>query len=374
MEHWPTRRIVVLTLTVGAALYLVYYVPGAIAHFVGRIWDVVIILIAATALAVLLAPPVNALARPRLPLQQRTRRAIAALAVYAALVWAAWVMASYTSAQLIVEGQHIAQIGRDWLAESPTRLQGWLASHAEELPPGLVSSATGMLTAWTRSLLEYQFDFAKGALLRGWYLVELFIAPVLAFYFLVDGGTLRASALEFVPGRFRGLASSALDDVARMLQSFVRAQALICLLYGLVVGVSLWLLGVRMYLSLAVIAALFRLAPVVGPWVAGVLCVGVPFLQEGSHTGLIVLALYALLVVVDGKLLTPILLAGGALLHPVTAILSLLLGFEFLGVLGLLVAVPAAGVIRIVILYYRRFAEELQADPGPPSQTGADTA
>jgi predicted PurR-regulated permease PerM len=374
MEHWPTRRVVLLALTVGIVLYLVYYVPGAIAHFVGRIWDVVVIFIAATALAVLLGPPVSALARLRLPLPGRPRRVFAALAVYAALLWAGWVMASYTSAQLIAEGQHITQLSRDWIAQSPTHLQKWLASHAEELPPGLVTSATSMVTDWTQSLLQYQFDFARGALLRGWYLVELFIVPVLAFYFLVDGAALRSSAVEFVPERFRRLTSSALDDIAQMLHGFVRAQAFICLVYGLVVGVALYLLGVRMYLSLAVIAALFRLAPVVGPWVAGVLCVGVPLLQEGSHTGLVVLGIYALLVILDGKLLTPVLLAGGALLHPVTAILSLLLGFEFLGVLGLLIAVPVAGVIRIVILYYRRFAGELQADATSLSQIGADNA
>lgn len=368
MEHWPTRRIVLLTLTVGIVLYLVYYVPGVIGHFLGRIWDVLVILTAAAAVAILLGPAVRAIASLPLPLSARPRRVLSGLIVYAALVWALWVGASYTSAQLIAESQHIAELSRQWLTQTPTNVQQWLSDHARDLPPDLVTGATSLVTAWTTSLLGYQFDFARGALGRGWYIVELFVVPVLAFYFLVDGSALRASLNEYVPPRFRDLVGRAVDDIGAMLHGFVRAQAVICVVYGLVVGVALSLLGVRMYLSLAVIAALFRMAPVVGPWVAGILCVGVPLLQEGSHTGLVFLAIYAALVIIDGKLLTPVLLAGGALLHPVTAILSLLIGYEFLGVVGLLLAVPVAGAIRVAMLYYREFARELQGSPDIPEE------
>ena len=75
------------------------------------------------------------------------------------------------------------------------------------------------------------------------------------------------------------------------------------------------------------------MAPVVGPLVAGVPCVGVPLIQNGPTTATVVLVVYAMLIAIDGKLLTPVFLAGSATLHPVVVIISLLLGYEFLGVL-----------------------------------------
>ena len=371
MEQWTTRRIVILTLTVGTVLYLVYYVPGAIAHFVGRVWDVVVILVLSTALALLLAGPVEFLCRLRVPLPMRTRRVLATLAVMAGLVYLGWVLVALTATQMIQELDGLVAISKTWLSHAPGHVQDWLDEYDAQLPPGLVEAATGTVAQWTQNLLQYQFGFARGALLQGWYLVELLIIPVLAFYFLVDSATLRAGTLYFTPSAYRQFAGQVIDDVSRLLHSYVRAQVLLCLLKSVLVGLVLYFSGVSMYLTLALIAGIFRMAPVVGPLVAGLPCVGVPMLQNGFSTGMIVLAFYALLIFLDGKLLTPVVLAESATLHPVVVIVSLLLGYEFMGVLGLLVAVPVAGIIRTVYVRYRE--SFLETDP-PPDIAEPDAA
>ncbi|MCE5215873.1 AI-2E family transporter [bacterium] len=108
------------------------------------------------------------------------------------------------------------------------------------------------------------------------------------------------------------------------------------------------------------------------PIVGGVFCGGLPLIQNGVHTGLIVLLCYWLLFVVDGKLLTPLLLAGSAMLHPVLVIISLLLGYEFFGVLGLLVAVPAAGILRALYLRCRQAFVDTTDDADAIPTQGAD--
>ncbi len=371
MEQWTTRRIVILTLTVGTVLYLVYYVPGAIAHFVGRIWDVVVILVLATALAFLMAGPVELISRLRIPLPVRTRRAIATVLVMAGLVYLGWMLTVLTASQMVGELEGLVSIAKSWLIQAPGQLQAWLARYDAQLPPGLIEAATGTVAQWTQDLLQYQFGFAKGALLRGWYLVELLIIPVLAFYFLVDSATLRAGTLYFTPSQYRQFAGRLMDDVARLLHSYVRAQVLLCMLKSILVGLVLYLCGVNMYLTLALIAGLFRMAPVVGPLVAGIPCVGVPLLQNGLSVGLIVLAFYALLIFLDGKLITPVVLAESATLHPVVVIVSLLLGYEFMGVLGLLVAVPVAGIVRTVYIHYQQTFLGAEPPPGPVSPDAA---
>ncbi len=367
MEQWSTRRLVLFTLTVGTVLYLVFYVPGAVAYFVGRVWDLVIILVFAAALTVLLTPPVELLCRLKLPLPDRAKRMIATLLVLAVLVGVTWLLLSLTATQLLHEVHRIVAIGKTWLARVPGQMQQWLTAQTEQAPPEVVAKATDTVAQWTQTLLQYQFDFAKSALLRGWYLVELLVVPILAFYFVVDAEVLRRGCLLFSPARYRAFASAVADDVGVMLNAYVRAQVALCLTIGIVVGIILYLNGVSMYLTLAIIAGVCRMAPVVGPIIAAVPCVGVPLLQNGPHTGLVVLACYCVLIFLDGKLLSPILLGSSATLHPVVIILSLLLGYEFMGVLGLLVAVPVAGIVRATYARYRLTFGDPDNDPGAPA-------
>ena len=373
MEHWTTRRIVILTLTVGTVLYLVYYVPGAVGHFVGRVWDLVVMLILASALAVVLAPPVEVLCRLKVPAPERAKRMVATILVLAVLVWAMWSLLSLTATQMIHEGERMVSIGKLWLSSAPGELQEWLDAHAEQMPPGVIDRATETVAQWTQTLLQYQFDFAKGALLRGWYLVELLVVPVLAFYFLIDGKALREGSMRFMPSRYRPFVDAVLDDAGALLDGYVRAQVVLCVVKGVLVGLVLYLCGVSMYLTLAIIAAAFRMAPVIGPLVAGIPCVGIPLLQNGLGTGLIVLLFYALLILIDGKLITPIVLGGSATLHPVVVILSLLLGYEFMGVLGLLIAVPVAGIVRVVYVRYQETFGDANAHGEQPESRSEES-
>lgn len=366
MEQWTTRRIIFLTFTVGIVLYLVYYVPGVIGHFLGRVWDVVVVLVLATALAVLLSPPVAFLSQFGAPVPLKVRRALATIIVLVVLIALLWGLVSLTATQLVQESQGILAISKQWLSQAPQQVQQWLNAHRADFPPGVVDKAAEAVAQLTQGLLQYQFNFAKFALLRGWFVVELLIVPVLAFYFLIDSRPLRDGTLSFTPRRYRVFVAAVLDDVGSLLHSYVRAQALLCLITAVAVGLILRMAGVKMYLTLGLLAGVFRVAPIVGPICAGIFCVGVPLIQNGLHTGLVVLLFYWLLFLVDGKLLTPLLLAGSAMLHPVVAIVSLLIGYEFLGVLGLLTAIPAAGTLRAIFLRYQeQFGEKTEEQLEP---------
>lgn len=366
MEQWTTKRIVFLTLTVGIVLYLVYYVPGVVGHFLGRMWDVVVVLVLATALAVLLGPPVRLMCRLRIPLPDRGKRALATLLVLVITVWALWVLVSLTATQLFQEVERLALIVQTWLKEAPNLVERWLAAYSDRLPPGIEEQATGYIGQATQGLLKYQFGFAKGALLSGWYLVELCVVPVLAFYFLTDGAALRKGAVAFLPAKRRVFVNTVLDDVGVLLDRYVQTLVALCIIKAVLVGGTLYLCGVNMYITLGIMAGVLRLAPVVGPLIAALPCVGIPMLQNGMHTGLIVLLFYSIYILIDGKLVTPLMLGSCATLHPVVAIVSLLIGYEFLGVLGLLIAIPAAGTIRAVFLRYQeQFGEQAEEQLEP---------
>lgn len=121
---------------------------------------------------------------------------------------------------------------------------------------------------------------------------------------------------------------------------------------SLIMGISVWgaltLLGVKHTFLLGIIAALFEVVPFVGPILSGAIAVLVAF--SGSTT----LAVYTLFVFLalqqfESNLLVPLLTRRSTGLHPVIVIVALLIGAEVGGLLGMLIAVPAAAVFQEII-------------------------
>lgn len=127
-----------------------------------------------------------------------------------------------------------------------------------------------------------------------------------------------------------------------------QSQIILSVIMGVLVWAALTLLGVKSAFLLAVFAALFEIVPFVGPIISG--AVAVLFALSTSTT----LAIYTLIAFLglhqfESHILVPILTRKIIGLHPVIVIVSLFIGAEALGFLGVLIAVPAAAVFEEVI-------------------------
>jgi len=134
----------------------------------------------------------------------------------------------------------------------------------------------------------------------------------------------------------------------RKIGFWFRTQILLSFVVGVMVWGALLLLGVKHAFILGIVAAIFEIVPFVGPILSGALAV----LMALSNS--VAVALYTLLAFLaiqqfESHVLVPLLLGRSVGLHPVIVIISLLIGAEVGGVLGLLIAVPAAAVFQEVI-------------------------
>lgn len=125
---------------------------------------------------------------------------------------------------------------------------------------------------------------------------------------------------------------------------WLRGQALLGVVIGILVFIALTLLGVRYALSLALLAAVFELIPVIGPILAAVPAVFFALLSS-PLLGLTVAAVYTLIQQLESHLLVPLLMRRVVGLNPLVVIIALLVGAKLGGILGMFLAVPLAAVV-----------------------------
>ncbi|MDX1532540.1 MAG: AI-2E family transporter [Rhodothermales bacterium] len=172
--------------------------------------------------------------------------------------------------------------------------------------------------------------------------------------------------LALTPGRYvGGLAmlipapwdrrvSDALETTGRMLQRWLLGKVLAMLLVGVLTGLGLWVLGVPLALALGFLAFLFDFVPFFGPTAAalpGILLAFTISPMRAFYVALLYLGIQQL----EGNVITPLVQQEAVGLPPALILLSVLVGGLLFGILGALVAVPAAvaATTLVKLLYVR---------------------
>ena len=185
-------------------------------------------------------------------------------------------------------------------------------------------------------------------------LIELIFVPLVAFYFLTDASRIREQALFFVPKRHRHAVLQYSSEMDRILRRYMHSQVILCAVAWVVVTIALLLMGIPGALLLGIIAGVARAIPVIGPFVGGVpVLAAVLFNPQWAGAFWWVLIAFTALHFFESKFLMPRILGDKLGVHPVMVIISLLVGYEMLGLLGMFLAPPAVAMIRFILALRR---------------------
>jgi predicted PurR-regulated permease PerM len=164
--------------------------------------------------------------------------------------------------------------------------------------------------------------------------------------------------LSLLPPETAGLVEVRIDDVNRVVARYVGSNLAISVIAVVVHLIALELLGVPFAFVLALLVGVFDLVPLVGATIAGVIVVGVGFTQ-GVDVGIATLVLVLVYQQVENHVIQPLIMGKGVEISPLAVIFSILVGSALLGVLGALLAIPAAASLQLAlsdVLWRRRFA------------------
>jgi predicted PurR-regulated permease PerM len=232
------------------------------------------------------------------------------------------------------------------LTHTGHQLQSWLAG-----PPFHIKQVRlhQLLTSAENEISAHKSLVAGTVLTGGKYVIEIIAGTILTlfvgFFLIKDGERIWAWVTAFLgPDKF-DRADRAGRAAWQVLVYYVRGTVLIAGIHSVVIGLTLWILGVPLVIPLAALVFMAAFVPLIGILLAGALCIAVTLGTKGVVAAVILLVVFLVEDQIDGHLLQPQVVGRILQLHPLAVILVLAVGGILAGVPGAVVAVPAAAAI-----------------------------
>jgi predicted PurR-regulated permease PerM len=190
----------------------------------------------------------------------------------------------------------------------------------------------------------------------------LILGPLLAFYLLVDLPKIQRVSLAMIPATRREEVRGLAGALGETLGGFFRGQLVVALLVGVFSAASFYVVGLPYWAMLGVLTAILALVPLLGIVIAAIPVLfvaaasssptdGLLHVPGGWKLALVCTAILAVAQQLDLRILSPRLLSRSVRLHPVTVLLSLLVGGTLQGLWGMLLAVPVAAALKVILLH-----------------------
>jgi len=298
--------------------------------------------------ATLMAYGINPVVRR---LSNRMPRLVAVAIVYAALVlmvlFFGFIIVPDTIGQLqsfFANSGDVVGIVQGWT----NSWQAWIVQHfgAKALPAqfqDIENSALAQITAGVNNLVLGAGNALLGIASD---IVVGITAIVLSYYFLTRVTEIRASFYSLFPDSDRPAAERIAREISRVVGGFVYGQFVLCVFTGLAVWLVLTIAGSQYALLLGALTGVLYALPFLGILVALGFGVMLGSLQ-GWTMALITVVAIAVISKISDILLVPKVMAESVGVSPMAVIFAIFAGGELFGVWGLVLAIPAAALIKL---------------------------
>jgi predicted PurR-regulated permease PerM len=191
------------------------------------------------------------------------------------------------------------------------------------------------------------------------------VATLLAivYFWLVEHARIQRFVLAFLPGRLRGGAREAWNEIENRLGLWVRGQLILMGTVGVATGVLYSVIGLPSAILLAFIAAVTEAIPIIGPLLGAIPAILVAA-TVSPELALVVAVIYVLIQFVEGNVLVPLVMRNTIGISPFLVVVSLLIGGAAGGLVGALFGVPVAAAIVVVLERLQARDVPIAQDPG----------
>ena len=206
------------------------------------------------------------------------------------------------------------------------------------------------------------------------------LGPILGFYLLVDLPHIASVAHDLIPDRARPQALHVGNRLNHTIGGYFRGQLAVAFIVGMMVSIGLAILGLPFWLIVGMIAGVFNMVPLIGPWVGAVPGVVIALTTRDFGTALWVVAIMAGAQQIDNHFISPLVMHRTTSLHPAVVMLALLAGGTLGGFFGLLLAVPVTASLKVLLGHVWRVYvldqpfEEVAALAEPPPDEAVSTS
>jgi predicted PurR-regulated permease PerM len=179
-------------------------------------------------------------------------------------------------------------------------------------------------------------------------LTGLLTVLILTFYILLDGPHLTTELARAVPPTHRARFTAVVRDVTGRVSAWLQGNLILGSIMGGVTAIAMGLLGEPFYYVVALLAAIGEFVPIAGPLLAGVFAVLLALTVSAKlavWVGLVFLLLHEL----DTNVLVPRIMGRQVGLSSLTVFVAVLLGAEWFGLTGALLAIPTTAIVSAIV-------------------------
>lgn len=177
----------------------------------------------------------------------------------------------------------------------------------------------------------------------------IFLIPLIVFFLLKDGTKFKKAILSLAPNSFFERFYFLTHKFNSKLGNYILAKFIEAGIVGTIIWVGLMVIGVRFSVLLALVAALTNIIPYVGPVIGFLPALIFALAEYGTNTtfGAIVI-LYLVANVIDMAIVFPLLVSKVVDLHPMIVVISVIVGGQWLGIVGMVISIPLAAAFKLV--------------------------
>lgn len=333
-----------------------------------RLSEVVIPFIVAMLVTALLHPLAARLRRLGLPRGPATiLTTLSAVLVLGGLITVVVVRAAEQAPQLGAEVNNLLPHVKHWLIHGPLRLNPTTVNNVNKTISEDITKNSSVIASTVLSTSKTVATF----------LGDLVLAIFSVVFLVYDGDRVWAFLLKGVPEPVRPGFDAAGQAAWTTISYYVRGTLVVATFHGVVVAITLSILGVPLSFPLAVFVALGSFVPLVGAVITGILAVAVAALSHGLVAAIVMIGVLLLDNQIEAHILQPFVVGRYVRIHALAVVLSLAAGAILFGIVGAIVAVPAVASVnsaaRAALAW--RDGRPLADDPGlegDPLVTGGD--
>ncbi|SHH60951.1 AI-2E family transporter [Sporanaerobacter acetigenes] len=179
------------------------------------------------------------------------------------------------------------------------------------------------------------------------------IIPIISFYFLKDKEFFKKKIYLTIPKSHRNEMINLFKEIDTMLGQFIRGRVIVGIFVGVSTTIALALLKINFAFIIGMLAGLADIIPYFGP-VIGIIPAVFFAILESPIKALWVIIIFTIIQQVENDIITPKVVGESVGIHPVTVMLSLIIGGRFFGILGMVLAIPVVAILKII---YSHFVE-----------------
>lgn len=238
------------------------------------------------------------------------------------------------------------------------------AFNLQDLVGDLQQALQDLLRPFATQTVSLLFNVVSSLL----WVVSIFI---ISFYLVKDAARLRSFLDRIAPPGYTEELRRLREEINKVWKAFFRGQVVLGIVVGIVVWIAMTAIGLTNAGLMGLLAGLLEVIPTFGPVLATIPAMLIAFFQGSTYLPLsnfwfavLVLGIYLLIQQMENAYLVPRIMGRRMQIHPVIIFLGVLAGGILFGALGVLLAAPVIGTLRVLLRYV--YAKLLGEDPFPP--------